>query len=69
MPIAKPKPNDTNSKNVSTQVSNPLEAKNDTVKSYVQCRIPLKAKKATALGPAPLGAPRGPYRPPLKEEI
>jgi len=31
MPIAKPKPNDTNSKNVSTQVSNPLEAKNDTV--------------------------------------
>ena len=31
---------------------------------YDQCRIPLEAKKATALGPAPQGAPRGPYRPP-----
>jgi len=31
MPIAKSEPNDTNSMNVSTQVSNPLEAKNDTV--------------------------------------
>jgi len=30
MPIAKTEPNDTNSLNVSTQVSNPLEAKNDT---------------------------------------
>ena len=58
MPIAKSEPNDTNSMNVSTQVSNPLEAKNDTVKSYVQCRIPLKAKKATALGPALQGARR-----------
>ena len=34
-----------------------------------QCRIPLKAKKATALGPAPQGAPRGPYRPPENEKI
>ena len=25
-----------------------------------QCRIPLKAKKATALGPAPQGGPAGP---------
>ena len=28
-----------------------------------QCRIPLKAKKATALGPAPQGGPAGPYGP------
>ena len=26
----------------------------------MQCRIPLKAKKAIALGPAPQGAPWGP---------
>ena len=34
MPIAKSEPNDTNSMNVSTQVSNPLEAKNDTVRIF-----------------------------------
>ena len=31
--------------------------------SRQQCRIPLKAKKAIALGPAPQGAPRGPLDP------
>ena len=39
------------------------------VEDFTQCRIPLKAKKATALGPAPQGAPRGSYEPLKKEEI
>ena len=34
MPIAKSKLNDTNSMNVSTQVTNPLKAKNDTVRIF-----------------------------------
>ena len=34
MPIAKRELNNTNSMNVSTQVSNPLEAKNDTVRIF-----------------------------------
>ena len=42
---------------------------NNLSEDEMQCRIPLKAKKATALGPAPQGAPRGPYGPPKKEEF
>ena len=34
----------------------------------IQCRIPLKAKKATALGPAPQGLPRGSYKSPKKKK-